>query len=154
MAGVPRSSHSRHQVRWLFVDRVLLHEQQADPAGTNAACVPSWDGGQREALGAGKAVLKHSQFGVPFNRNAFFSTSSEVGSGQALRDRSTSSSCTDRYSQVPSSSAFENIHVSSSSRAGHSNVPGSTTVRYMQQQHSYTAPSSSTVGHCSVPSSS
>jgi hypothetical protein len=65
--------------------RPVSSPQEFDRAGSNAACVPSWDGGQRVALGADEAVLKHSQFGVPLNRNALFSTCAEVGSGQALR---------------------------------------------------------------------
>lgn len=134
--------------------RPMTSPQQADPAGSNAACVPSWDGGQRVASGAGEAVSKHSQFCVHLKRNALFSTSSEVGSGKASRHRSTASSSTVLYPQVHSSSAFDNPQVSSSSPAGHSNVPSSATVGYMRQQHSYTVPSSSTVGYCNVPSSS
>ncbi|CAM6023002.1 unnamed protein product [Sphagnum balticum] len=134
--------------------RPMSSPQQADPAGSNAACVPSWDGGQRVASGAGEAVSKHSQFGVPLNRNALFSTSSEVGSGKGSRHPSTASSSTVLYPQVHSSSAFNNPQVSSSSPAGHSNVPSSTAVGYMRQQHSYTVPSSSTLGYCNVPSSS
>jgi hypothetical protein len=44
--------------------RPMSSPQQADPAGSNAPSVPSWDGGQRVASGAGEAVSKHSQFGV------------------------------------------------------------------------------------------
>ncbi len=134
--------------------RPMSSAQQSDRAGSNAACVPSWDGGQRVASGADEAVLKRSQFGVPLNRNALFSTSAEVGSGQALRHPSTASSSRVRYREVHSSSAIDYPEVSSSSPAGHSNVPSSTTVRYMQEQHSCTVPSSSTVGYCNVPSSS
>jgi len=89
--------------------RPISSPQQADPAGSNAACVPSWDGGQRVALGAGEAVSKHSQFGVPLNRKALFSTSSEVGSGKASWHPSTASSSTVLYPQVHSSSAFDLI---------------------------------------------
>jgi len=134
--------------------RPMSSLQQADPAGSNAACVPSWAGGQRVASGAGEAVSKHSQLGVPLNRNALFSTSSEVGSGKASRHPSRASSSTVLYPQVHSSSAFDNPQVSSSSPAGRSNVPSSTTVRYMRQQHSYTVPSSSRAGYCNVRSSS
>ncbi|CAK9224505.1 unnamed protein product [Sphagnum troendelagicum] len=134
--------------------RPMSSLQQADPAGSNAACVPSWAGGQRVASGAGEAVSKHSQLGVPLNRNAVFSTSSEVGSGKASRHPSRASSSTVLYPQVHSSSAFDNPQVSSFSPAGRSNVPSSTTVRYMRQQHSYTVPSSSTAGYCNVRSSS
>jgi hypothetical protein len=134
--------------------RPMSSPRPLDRAGSNAACVPSWDGGQRVASGADEAVWKHSQFGVALNRNALFSTSAEVGSGKASRHPSTASSSRVRYRHVHSSSAFDYPQVSSSSPAGHSNVPSSTTVRYMQQQHSYTVPSSSTVGYCNVPSSS
>ncbi len=64
------------------------------------------------ASGADEAVLKHSQFGVPLNRNALFSTSAEVGSGQAWRHPSTASSSTVRYRPVHSSSAFDYPQVS------------------------------------------
>jgi hypothetical protein len=111
--------------------RPIISPQQSDLAGSNAACAPSWDGGQRVASGADEAGLKHSQFGVPLNRNALFSASAEVRSGQALRHPSTASSSRVRYPQVHSSSAFDYPQVSSSSPAGHSNAPSSTTVRYM-----------------------
>ncbi|CAK9264583.1 unnamed protein product [Sphagnum jensenii] len=86
--------------------RPISSPQQADPAGSNAACVPSWDGGQRVALGAGEAVSKHSQFGVPLNRKALFSTSSEVGSGKASWHPSTASSSTVLYRQ----SRYSTVH--------------------------------------------